>query len=323
MLEFIHNPGVFSAFRRSGSATRNLPFQGKVVSGPLSAKALVAAALTATLFGCTKASGEDAIALKEGSVRVAFSASVPAPETKATAVLSLESFTVDATQGAAGSETSAWDGAVFSLENGLFVSNRFWPEDMDPVYHFYASNAAMTFDEAGTTVDADNATDVVCAYLSSSTYKATNALVFEHVFARLGAVTVTAALGYTVTGVSITITPKTGGTYNMRTGYGSTDGTGWSSLDTGSGTELANATPGVKANDIYLVPGLYAVTCEWTATEDDYTEDFVKEVGVSLVAGKVNTISATLGGRLSVIDFGVSLADWDDADVDAGTFPID
>ena len=283
----------------------------------------VLTAVAAIFFfsGCSK-SGEEGIAL-QGNVRVAFSASLPEPRTKTVSVLTLDSFTVDATQGAAGSETSAWAGATFSLENGLYVSTRFWPEDMDPVYHFYASNVAMTFDANGTTVDADSATDIVCAYLSTSTYKATNALTFEHVFARLGAVTVSAAPGYTVTGVSIKVTPNTGGTYNMRTGFGRTDGTGWSGLVAGSETELSGSGPGTRANDIYLVPGLYTVTCRWSASEDDYSEDFEKTVSVSLVAGKVNTISATLGGRLSVIDFGVSLTEWGDADVDAGTFPID
>lgn len=288
--------------------------------------AIAMAAGCLCIFSCGKQDAGDKgiVVLKDSTVPVAFVASLDGErETKATPVVTLSSFQVGATQGAVGSETSAWNDVTFSNDRGVYVGNRFWPEDMDPVYHFYASNLSLVFDADGTCVNASNGTDVVCAYLASSTYMSPNALAFQHVFARLGEVTVTAASGYTLSDVSFTLTPKTGGTYNLRTGNGRTDGTGWSNLSSGSPVGIAPSSAGSRENDIFLVPGSYTLSCSWVASEDTYTKSFLKDVAVNIVGGKVNTISAVLGGDVSQIDFGVSLAEWSDSDVDAGTFPID
>lgn len=270
---------------------------------------------------CTKQAGDEAVKLEE--IReIAFTAEVASSSTKAVPVVSLSDFYVSATQGSAGSETSAWNDVAFTLDHGFFVGNRFWPEDMDPVYHFYGSNAHISFEATGSTIDADNSRDIVCAYLPSSTYMSTNALSFEHVFARIGNVTVSAAEGYALSSVSMSIVPKTGGTYNLRTGFGRTDGTGWSDMVNGSSTVICNDVPGTKSNDIYLVPGDYTVHCEWTASEDDYTKSFSKDVVMSFVGGKVNGITVSLGGQVSQLVFGVELNEWTETAVNAGTFPI-
>jgi len=287
--------------------------------------AIVMAAGCLCVFSCRKSDdGKDAaVQLTEGAVQVSFVASVADGEsTKAVPVVTLSSFKVGATQGAVGSETSAWNDVTFSNDRGVYVGNRFWPEDMDPVYHFYASNVSLVFDANGTTVSASNSTDVVCAYLASSTYMSPNALSFQHVFARLGQVSISAATGYSLSDVSISITPKTGGTYNLRTGNGRTDGTGWSGLSSGSPESIAPSSAGTKDNDIYLVPGTYTLSCSWVASEDTYSKSFSKDVNVDIVGGKVNTISATLGGDVTQLVFGVSLSAWDDTSVNAGTFPI-
>lgn len=288
--------------------------------------AIAMAAGCLCIFSCGKQDAGDKgiVVLKDSTVPVTFVASLDGErETKATPVVTLSSFQVGATQGAVGSETSAWNDVTFFNDRGVYVGNRFWPEDMDPVYHFYASNLSLVFDADGTCVNASNGTDVLCAYLASSTYMSPNALAFQHVFARLGEVTVTAASGYTLSDVSFTLTPKTGGTYNLRTGNGRTDGTGWSGLISGSPESIAPTTAGSKENDIFLVPGSYTLSCSWVASEDTYTKSFSKDVAVSIVGGKVNTINAVLGGNVTQIDFGVSLSEWGDSDVDAGTFPID
>lgn len=229
--------------------------------------------------------------------------------TRATAVTSLSSFNVNCVTGTLGSsESSVFNTSFFG--GPTYTGGQFWPVT-DPSYKFYASNVAITPSASGPTVAASNATDVVCAVKSDPTYKVSNALVFDHIFARLGDVTITAASGYTVTGISITITPKTGGTYNLYTGNGQTDGTGWSSLSTGSSTGIANATPGTKSNDIYLVPGTYTLTATWTATRGESVQTFSgKTQTVALTAGKINTISATLGGSASEIQLTVSINPW-------------
>ncbi len=214
---------------------------------------------------------------------------------------------VSATTGAVGSEASAWNSYQFTASAGVFtgVSGGKWWPGSNPGYHFYASNVSLTHSASGATVMATNATDVICAYLPSPTYKATNTLTFSHVFARLGSVTLTAGSGYTITGVSIRIIPKTAGTYNLRTGE-------WTGLTDGSSTEIADATPGTKSNDIYMVPGTYEVLASWTATKGDYLQTFTDmSVDVTLTAGMVTSLTTELGGFATDISFAVSVTPWE------------
>ena len=235
-------------------------------------------------------------------------------ETKAssgtTETTSLTSFYVSAVTGSAGSESSAFGSTQFTQVTGsspaTYKGSKVWPTS-NQNYKFYASNRPLTFAAAGTTVSATNTTDVVCAYLTNGTYKAKNTLTFEHIFARFGRVDVVAESGYTISNISIRITPKTGGTYNLRTGAGKTDGTGWSSVTTGSATVVANAT-GANANDIYLVPGTYELMVTWTATQSGTSITYTdKVVSVSIVGGKTNVVSIVLGGEIL---FGVDLVEY-------------
>lgn len=241
-------------------------------------------------------------------------------DTKASVVtettLNSSGFYASATTGSAGSETSKWNSVSFAKSGDYFVGGKYWPST-NPSYHFYASNNALTFAAAGTTVSATNSTDVVCAYLPSPTYLSANSLTFNHIFARIGNVTISAVSGYTISGISVTITPKTGGTYNIRTGNGQTNGTGWSSLTTGSATTIANTTPGTKSNDLWLVPGDYDISFSWTATKGDYSQSFSgKTASASILAGRVNVITASLGGEAESINMGVSIAAWSNTSVD-------
>lgn len=282
----------------------------------ITALLLLSAALVA---GCSKAGEAERVSADEVAFRAggpAFSAEVT---TKATAVTqaSLTGFNVAAATGTAGSsDVAVWNGA-FTKSGSLFTGGKVWPSS-NPNYHFYASNAALTVGASGATVAATSATDVVCAYLPVGEvgYRSTNTLAFSHVFARLGDVTVLSATGYTLSGVSITIVPKTGGTYNLFAGAGKSDGTGWSSTTNGSSTGIASATGGTKSNDIYLVPGTYELTASWTATKGDYVQTFSgKTKTVALVGGKVNKISTTLGGSADEIEFSMSVADWGENNV--------
>ena len=159
-------------------------------------------------------------------------------QTKATEVTSLSSFYVTAVTGSAGSESQAWNSVQFSQVPGsspaTYAGNKYWPAT-NPGYKFYGSNVALNFAAGGTYVNASNATDVVCTYLSSPTYNTKNTLTFEHIFARLCRVDVAAQTGYTISNISLRITPKTGGTYNLRTKE-------WSSIATGSATTIASST---------------------------------------------------------------------------------
>lgn len=229
--------------------------------------------------------------------------------TKATAVTTLSSFYTSAVTGTPGAETAVWTNIVFQGNNTTgykYTSGgKWWPIE-DAGYRFYASNAALTYSTSGATVAATNTKDVVCAYASSPTQQGDNTLSFEHIFARLGNVTVTAASGYTLGTVSINITPKTGGTYNLRTGAGKTDGTGWSNLTAGSATVISNTT-GTRVNDIYLVPGTYTLTASWTIQNDFFYESITDmTIDVDLVAGKTNNISTVLSANIGQIEVSLS-----------------
>ena len=246
-------------------------------------------------------------------------------ETKAgvapTTSANLSSFFASATTGTAGAEVSAWTSTEFTKQDGAYTGGKYWPLS-NPGYHFYASNIPLTFQAAGTTIQPANDTDVVCAYVSSSSYKTANILVFKHIFARLGTLAVNAQDGYEISNVSITITPKTGGTYNLRIGDARYDGTGWSALTAGAPVELTTGSPGTKNNDLYLVPGRYTMTATWTATRGEYVETFTgKTTDVDLTGGKINNLSTTLGGRATPLQFNMSVAEWGNTSSSI-TFPM-
>ena len=238
------------------------------------------------------------------------------------AALNASGFKVSATTGDAGSETDVWTDVAFSKGTNYFqaAGGKWWPSN-DPHYHFYASNIALAHTADGATVSASNDADVVCAYLPTPTYNQPNDLVFKHIFARITNVTLTAINGYTITGISVTITPKTGGTYNLRTGADQTNGTGWSNFVYGSSVNIADSTPGTKANDLYLVPGSYTITAAWTATKGNYTESFSDiDCEINLAGGATNTITAQLTGDASEVVFNVEVTAWGSRDINLGNY---
>lgn len=256
-------------------------------------------------------SGEIAF-LAEGE---GFSSSV---HTKATAAVeSLHSFNVMAVTGVAGSSESAVFNSSFYNNSSKYIGDKYWPAT-DPKYKFYASNASMTAAAGGPTIAAVNTTDIVCAAALSPTYKASNTLVFNHIFARLGTCKISAPTGYTVSNLSVKITPNVSGTYNLFSGNGKTDGTGWTGKTAGSETTIASALNSTANNDLYLIPGSYTLSASYTLTMGEYTESFTKTSTVSLVGGKVNNISATLpAGNAVGIQFSVSITSWSDNNITA------
>ena len=232
-------------------------------------------------------------------------------------------------------DVNVWDNVHFIYEStpAKYEADKWWPNS-DPSYKFYAvypHTYTMTFAASGPTIsvtdsnsDHDADADVLCAFMGSPTYKsAANTFSFEHIFARLCDVTVTPVSPYTISGITISITPKIGGIYNLKTGSGQTDDTGWSSPVSGVATNIANATPSTKTNNIYLLPGTYEVTATWTATKDNYSQTFSNiRKNLTFVRGKQNNITVSFTGNGTEIQFGVSVADWGTNAVAAGTWPL-
>ena len=216
--------------------------------------------------------------------------------TRASVVSSLSSFRVSAVTGSSGSESAVFTNQTFTGSAGTYTGTAVWPVS-DPSYKFFASNASLTYTSSGATVSASNSTDVICAYMPNPTYGEKNTLVFNHIFSRIGNVTVAAESGFTVSGVSVTITPYVSGTYNLETGA-------WTGKSTGSATSLANSSPGTKSNDLWLVPGSYTVTCSWSAAPSGggSATAYTNEVSESftLIAGKTSAMTITMGSNVVV-----------------------
>lgn len=269
--------------------------------------------------------------------------------TKATAATGITSFKAESTQGAASSETNAspcWNNVVFTSDGAgtptyLASPKKYWPLT-DPSYNFYAVSATdgsasataaaapdMVFSDSGTTVTmaADYDKDVITAYkpYSSITWKSKNMLAFEHIFARVSTVSVTAGDACAISNITIQIVdPKTGGTYNIRTGQGTGSAdTGWTAktssaagnktIYSNAGTIATGATDTGSNNDFYIVPGSYYLRATWTASVDDYSQTYTNMTStapITIQRGKINAITATLTGDPTELTFGVSITEW-------------
>jgi len=297
---------------------------------------LALSAMALTLTACN----QQALDQPEVSDQIMFNIGGPAFEanvaTKAVEVsdtdLASNGFLVSCVTGGAGSDSQVWSNASFTKSGNVWKGGKWWPSS-DPTYRFYAvypSSYTMTAAAGGATIAATNESDIVCAYASAPAYKSSNVLNFNHIFARLGTVKVTELDDYTISNMTISITPNTGGTFNLYSGAGKTDGTGWSDVTAGASTQIANSATNAfsshvstNANDLYLVPGSYDLTATWTATKGNYTTTFSsKKVSVNLVGGKTNNINANLTGNASELEMTVSVAAWGANNVDVGSFPL-
>ena len=273
-------------------------------------------------------------------------------QTKATAVTSLTSFKAGVTQGAANSETNAapcWNNIVFTSDGEITPTykaspKKYWPLT-DPHYNVYAVSASvsdpsnhaavaseapdMVFAATGSTITmaADYNKDVITAFKATDdiTWKTKNLLAFEHIFARVSTVKVTAGDACAISNITISIVdPKTGGTYNLRTGQGTGSAdTGWTSKTTSaSGNKVIYSNNGTIAtgtnhtgadNDYYILPGSYSLIASWTASVDDYSQTYTNKTSVSPITiqrGKINSIEATLTGDPTELTFSVSISEW-------------
>ena len=290
-------------------------------------------AIALALAGCHPAALDPADSSGRITFRVGHAPVGLMAETKAEAVdddnLTNDGFMVSCVDGNPGEDAEVWSNVAFTRNGNVWQSDKWWPQD-DGAYRFYAvypSGYTLTPAEDGASIEASNEHDIVAAYVGDPVFRGVNTLPFGHIFARLKTVTVTASGGYTISGVTIRITPKVSGTYNLFAGAGHTDGTGWSdTVEADSPVSIASSTfsGGVSTqdNDLYMVPGTYVLTASWTASKGVYTESFENmTVEVDLAAGKTNNISAYLTGNAEDVGFNTRVTSWGDNAVTAGTFP--
>lgn len=215
---------------------------------------------------------------------------LPFVPTKVDAVSSLPAFEVVCTNGPAGNEQLRWR-ANFVRSDSDYTGDQYWPLE-DPSYHFYASNAPVSYAPEGCAIVAANDRDIVGAFLESPQYKSRNNLAFKHLFARIGRFTVTAEEGKTVSDVDIRLTPRSGGYYDLRHGT-------WSRITVEDPVCISPSGEGTRENDLYLVPGTYTLTASWTVWKRGFStrkEGFTADI--SLPAGEITDISTVLGGSI-------------------------
>lgn len=270
--------------------------------------------LAGALVSCGKTEGPD---VRDG--RIAFRVGA-APDihvaTKATDVTTstLSTIYVSATTGTVGSaESEFWTSVNFTKgDDDVFRADKWWPLS-DPHFHFYGANVPVTFAATGARVAATTETDVICAYLPSPTFEEPNVLSFSHVFAQVGTVSFSAPSPYALSDVTVLITPKVSGTYDIYAGYGQTDGTGWSGAADGPTASLNLSA----SNALYTIPGDYTLTVSYRLTVGDYTDTFTKSAAVSLAGGMVNNISGTVPqGAAESIIISTTLTPWSDNDIE-------
>lgn len=244
------------------------------------------------------------------------------PSETVTSTLQSSGFYVIATTGTAGNsaETTSpgFTSTKFTYASSKYSGGKYWPST-DPSYHFYAASKTMTLSSGAVTFKPTaTIADDVYAYLASPTYGSSNALTFNHIYAQVGTCNISAPSGYTVSGLTVKITPKlptANATFNVRTGAWSTTASHYTN---GSEVTLCTATGSTTDNDLWLVPGEYMLTASYTITKGDYTASFTKTSTVTLVKGKNNNISATLPTPpVADIVFTVTVTAWSNNPVSA------
>lgn len=230
-------------------------------------------------------------------------------DTKATAVTSIPSSLYwGASTGSLGSETAKWSAASASVSTNSISTGKY--QTLSPTtYNYFVANQTFSVSTSCTMTVANNNTDVICGKVSSSS--TTPSVTLNHIFARTGSFTLNTQTGYSLSNVSWSIVSKgsvtgTAGTYNL-------------SSDTWTSRSAALASSAVtSSSDLYLLPGEYTITCNYTLTKGDWTNTFSKTADITLVKGKVNNVTATaIGGNASEIVIGLSLTAWGSNAIDA------
>ena len=233
--------------------------------------------------------------------------SVAEDASRATAVTSLSTFEVVCEN--SGTSAQVWSIPSVTKDGNLYHTGKLWPSS-DGHFAFYAANVSLTHAAGGPTVSPSTAaTDVVVAYTpyDEDDYKHNVPLTFGHIYSRIGTITIVSPTNYTVTVNSLALSAPVGGTYNVRTGA-------WTATGAAAAQTLSTG-----ANDVYVVPGTYTLTVNYTITstvDPNYSETLSKSASVTLQQGKVNSITATPPVTSEEIIFTVTVQPWGENSID-------
>ena len=226
-------------------------------------------------------------------------------DTKTTAISAVPSSLYwGASTGSAGSETSKYAATSSSVSSSKIATGKYQTATAT-AYNYYVANQTFTIGTSTTMTVANNNTDVIAGRSASATTSTTPSVTLGHIFARTGSFSISSNQGYTVSNAAWKIVGKsdingTAGTYNLTTAA-------W----TAASTKLTTETTVTSSSDLYLIPGTYTIKCTYTLAKGDYTNSFTSSQDVTLVAGKVNNITATVSKNpASGITISVSLTAW-------------
>lgn len=254
----------------------------------------------------------------EAPVEIVFGAEGPAA-TRAD-VTTLSTANIVCTSGASGSETVRWsiDGA--DVSGGTLATGRYWPSSAAYSamggYHFYAANTALRVGTDGAyTGTLTNAQDIVCASLPSPVYAASNALVCDHVFSKLGDVTVTGSCsGYIIGDLTVKLTDvRTGGVYHLRSGsWTGTSGTDWTIVPYVGGFLSSSSYASAAMKGTYLIPGTYSLSASYNVYTTSWVWcDYVgKSAAVTFAPGVASNLNITLPINAMSPSVSVTVAQW-------------
>ena len=238
---------------------------------------------------------------------------------------------VTAVTGNAGSEAqvSNFSNVTFTKNGSVWKgTDKYWPET-DPGYKFYGSNVDITFAAAGSYVrPSSTIADVIVGY-QAGTHKQQVNMQMNHIYSRLRGLTVNAPSdGCSVSGLTVTFVPVVPGSstqYNIRTGSWSNTANGSSqTLLSNQSIAASGSVSAANTTDVWCVPqDTYKLTFTYTLTKGSWTKTYsnVQTQNIAFVAGKRNTITATLpgaGSDIADIQIGVTVTDWQDNPITAG-----
>ena len=271
--------------------------------------ALIAA--LAALGACAKAPGStwgenEAV---EGQEEVAFRVQDEA-DTKVTPVSSLSNAywctTIGGNAAGSASESDEWNAGggspVYSgVSAGVIYTGQYVDGDNPGTRNYYCSN--VSFNASTRTLSATNDTDIVVGRTFGSA-SASPTVNLVHIFARLGTFTMNAPTGYTIDDIWWSIQGYsapfgTAGTYNIQT-------SSWSDC-----TGLTSLLYISASSDLYVIPGLYTIICDYRLGHGGEYEYRTASAVVTIARGCVNNITATAVGTWDVdVTFSVDIADW-------------
>ena len=211
------------------------------------------------------------------------------------------------TTGSLKSETTAWGSTSGTVSSGKIKTGKYQTAG-GTAYNYYVSNNEIAFASGGSTISASNTTDVIAGVTTEATKSLIPSVTLGHVFARTGALTATSSQKYTVSNVTWNIASKgsntgTAGTYNIAAAS-------WSDATALSSTTITSSS------DLYLIPGSYTVTLTYTlsSTSSGWSMTETKSADVTLVAGKINALTANITTQAG-ITIGVTLSAWTNTEV--------